>query len=290
MNKTIFCILVLFLTALFENCEENGIPDDGVKRVYFEDHKTLRQTIEYKNGKKNGHMKEFYRSGVLKAKQYYINDALDDTSAFYFDDGRLRSLQVYKNKLKHGCWKDYNKDGKLYSEVFFKNGLLDSTSSRYTYRTLKLLTRVTYKDGKKNGAEERYHPNGKPMSFVYYEAGMPCIGTREWKDDGKEVINDFSIVITERDELLLKNKFTYFIHPKNIQASDKAYIIAPPKNGRRIDAMQQLKRSNDAFLLEYSLPKGGYVMSKEYIAVFRKTAFGNTFIKVESLNVAINNY
>jgi hypothetical protein len=161
----------------------------------------------------------------------------------------------------------------------------------YTYRTGKVLTRITYSEGRKNGLEERYYANGKPMSRTYYDMGRPCAGTEEWYDNGEKVNNDFKVTITERDELLLKGKVTYLIHPENMKSSDRAYTILPPVQGnRRIEAFKSLDRVDGNFELEYMVAKGDYVMTKEYIAIFRETAMKNTFIKIQSINVAVNHY
>lgn len=277
------CLLV------FWRCVHADMAGTEKKIVYFDDGKTVRQTIGYKDGKRHGYTREFYRNGVLKARQFYVNDSLDDTSAIYYPDGKLQSLQVYKNKRKHGCWKEYNKEGKLYSEIFFKNGFLDSTSSNYTYRTGRLLTRVTYKRGRKNGLEERYYANGKPLSRMQYDDGRPCPGLKEWADNGKEIRNDFAVSVREKNELTLNGTVTYFLDPAGYRQSDEAYTILPPEPGKGVSSFKQLEHTATGYKLVYSIPKGDHILTKEYIAILRKTSMGNTFIKLVTLNVAIDN-
>jgi antitoxin component YwqK of YwqJK toxin-antitoxin module len=284
-------IIVYTLTAVvLSGCNYRDPSTPELKKVYFKDGKTLQQTVEYRNGKKNGYLTEFYKTGTLRAKQFYVNDSLNDSSFIYHPNGKLQSLHTYKNKLKHGCWKEYNKEGKLYSEIFLKNDKLDSTSTIFTYRTGKVLTRVTYKDGLKNGLEERYYANGKPRSKAVYDMGKPCLGVEEWFDNGKKVNNDFGIQVIERNELLLNNTVSYLIKPEGFRQDDDAYQILPPVKGKGIEAFRPLTKTKEGFLLKYEVVKGKHIMTKECLGIFRKTVMGNTLIKVHTINVAIDNY
>lgn len=271
-------------------CNSNETLSEGVKIVHFPGTEQVMQSISYHKGRRNGPFIEYYRNGHVKAKSSFVNDTLNDTSAIYFPDGRLQSLHVYKNKLKHGCWKEYNKDGKLVSEIFLKEGLLDSTSTVYTYRTGRVLTRITYSNGSKNGTEEHYYSNGKPRSKAWYEHGSACMGTEEWYDDGKKINNDFGIHIAERNETQLKNVLSYVVTLDNPKPDDVVYQVMTPMEGRKIGAVYPLKHNGNSFLLEFNVPKGGFVMEKVTLAAYRKTGMGNTYIKTTSFNASSNNF
>jgi len=282
----------IFLIVFFNSgcSDSNDKEKDGIKVVHFKGTEIIRQTIEYKNGKKNGFFTEFYRDGKIKAKQYFIDDQKDDTSKLFHENGQIRSLQIYKNKLKEGCWKEYNKKGKLYSEIYFKNDLLDSTSTIYTYNTGKILTQITYKNGLKNGIEKRYYNNGKARSIAYYDMGRACKGTEEWYETGEKVNNDFLINITEHNEVLMKNTLTFNVQLENPQKKDEVYQIVRKGEGRNIGAVFPLKKSNSIFTLTYTIPKNGFVMEEVTIAAYRQTKMGNTFIKTKSFNATSNNF
>ncbi len=272
------------------SCETNKNADSNERIVYFEDGKTIRQKINYKNGLKNGLAIEYFNNGAIKAKRYYLNDSLNDSSVVYFKDGRPKSLHFYKNKLKSGCWKEYNKEGKLFSEIYFKNGLLDSTSTVYTYRTGKVLTRMVYKDGYKNGLDERYYSNGKPKSKSYFHLGKPCYGTEEWQDNGKKINNDFKISIVENNEVSLKNKLSYIIKLENPHAKDEVYKIISPGKGNLVGDVFPLLKVNDHFILEFDVDKGGFVMETVDLVAYRETRYKNTYIKKISFNASTNNF
>lgn len=291
--KSHFTILSIccMLAVIFTQCQNSeDHPSDGIKTVHFPKSDVVKQTVEYKNGKKNGWLKEYYRNGVLKASQYYVNRTLDDTTRIYHTDGKLQIIRTYKNKLKHGCWRDYNKSGGLYSEVFFKNGFLDSVCSKYSYRSLHLLTRVNYKEGTKNGAEEKFYPDGKPQSKVYYDMGNLCKGGEEWYQNGEKINNDFKIYVSENDDVLLKNTLSYIVTLENPKPDDQVYQVVRPDSGNSVGAVFPLKKKDGRFMLEINVPPGGFVMEKITIAAYRKTPFKNTYIKTQSFNAASNNF
>lgn len=239
---------------------------------------------------KNGYLKEYYRDGVLKASQFYMNDTLDDTTRLYHPNGRLKTIQIFKNRLRHGCWRDYNREGGLYSELFFKNGFLDSVCSKYTYKSLRLLTRITYNQGVKNGPEEKFYASGKPQSRVYYNMGTVFGAAEEWEENGKKRNNDFAITVSENDEVLLTNTLSYNIYLENPQPDDKVYWVFGSDAEAHSGGGFPLKKAGNVFRLEMNVPKNGFVMERVTIAAHRRTAFNNTFVKTKSFNVASNNF
>ena len=288
ISAPIFCCFIVFLVTA--SCRQDPEKSGGEKIVYFEDGKTIRQKINYKNSFKNGPAFEYFENGRMKAKRFYINDTLNDSSLIYYKDGKIKSAQFYLNKLKHGCWREYNKEGHLYSEIYLKNGLLDSTSTEYTYRSGKVLTRVTYKDGLKNGLEEQYYSNGKPKSKAYYAYGLPCYGTEEWLDNGKQINNDFKINIQENDQVALQNKLSYLITLENPQKDDFVYRVLLAGEGHEVGSTYPILKTSRGFVLEFDVPKGGFVMETIVLAAYRSTGFKNTYIKKTSFNISKNSF
>lgn len=282
---------LIFLIALtFLSCNNSDEITEGLKTVHFKGTKIVMQTIEYKGGKKNGFFKEYYRNGILKAKQFYVNDTLNDTSFFYHKNGKLQSVQIYKDKLKDGCWRNYNDKGLLISEIFFKNNYFDSTCSEYSYRSAKLLKRIRYKVGVKHGVEETYYPSGELQSKVKYDKGMVMKGTEEYRKNGEKINNDFDINIIENDDVLLKGTLSYIIKLEGAKESDEVFYVYRPGAGEVVGDMAPIKKQGNVFVYEYQIPKGGFVMEKLTIAAYRTTGFGNVYVKTKSFNVASNNY
>lgn len=282
--------IVITLIYLATSCQQSDQVTEGLKIVHFPNSEKVMQSIEYKNGMKNGYMKEFYRDGSLKANIFFENDTLNDTTLMYHPNGKLMKLHVYKDKLKHGCWKEFNKEGLLYSELFFKNGLLDSTASRYTYKTRRLTTRINYKNGLKHGAEEHFYPSGKPKSIAYFKDGRECVGTKEWYENGKEINNDFEIYVVENDKVQIENTLTYYITIQNPKEDDKVFQLLGGGNDKEIGITYPINKVGNHYEFQYTIAKGGFVMDKVTIAVYRTTAFKNTIIKTKTFNVSSNNF
>lgn len=290
--KTKFYVLViyqLFLVICF-SCNNSDTPGDGVKTFHFPNSDDVEQTVEYKNGRKNGYLKEYYRDGTLKARQFYVNDTLDDSTLFFHSNGRLKFIQVFKNKLKTGCWRQYNKSGVMYSEMYFKNDLVDSTCSEYTYQTHQLISRVNFKSGTKDGADEQFYKNGRLKSREIYDRGKICKGTEEWLENGDKIDNDFKITITESDKVFLENTLVYKIELSNPNPDDRVYKVINPDSGNKIGDLAFLEKKGNVFILELIIPKGGFLMETIEIAAFKKTNFGNTFVKTKAFKVASNNF
>ncbi len=291
-----FLYLLLMLLCFFNylfvltSCTGKSEKDDGLHTSHFEGTEIVKQTIEYKNGKKNGFMKEYFKNGILKAKQFYRNDTLTDTSFFYYENGRLANYYIIKNNKSNGCWRKYNKSGMLYSEICFNNGLLQGRSTEYTYRSGRVLNRFNYEDGRKHGKQESFYSNGKPKSVTYFHYDAPCIGTEEWIDSGRKIENDFKISINESNQVLLKNTLTFIVKLQNPQPDDIVYETTLKDTGRVVNYIHRLTKVNDHFELEFNLPNGSFIMEKIKIAAYRKTGMGNTVIKTAFFNASANHF
>src|SRR6185436_14477254 len=82
---------LIFMTALASLLQSacNTEKPDGVQTVYFPQTEIIKQTVEYRDGKKNGWIKNFYPNGNLKAKQRVVNDTVVDTSFYYHENGNI---------------------------------------------------------------------------------------------------------------------------------------------------------------------------------------------------------
>jgi len=283
----------LLLLLVISSCSNEFDGQDGIKTVYFPNSEKIQQIVEYKDGKRIGELKEYYRDGTLKVRQYYKDDKLTDSAFFYHKNGKLQYFQYIKNSKKEGVWKKYNEQGKVYEEISFKNDMLDSTSTTYTYRTGKVLKRFNYNNGMKHGKQEEYYNNGNLKYICYYENNKPCKGTEEWRENGEKINNDFKISIKERNKILLENQLIYAITLENSQPDDEVYIISDKESDDCVMKLEKLIEDEDKneFLMVYKVyPGGGFVMKTVKIAAFRKTKMGNIIIKTASINIAANNF
>lgn len=282
--------LFLAIAIVLQSCSNKFDGKDGVKTVYFPNSEIVQQVVEYKDGKRIGELKEYYRNGKLKVRQYYKDDRLNDSAFFYHENGNIKYFQYLKDSKKEGTWKKYNEQGKVYEEISFKNDYLDGYTTTYTYRTGHVIQRLHYKDGMKEGKQELFYNNGKPKAILYYHYSKPCVGTEEWDEQGGKINNDFKISIREENKLLLENKLNFFIKLENTKENDEVYLIAEKDPEKMATTVYPLEKVGNEYLLTYNVPPGGFKMETVHIGAFRKTALGNTYIKTKAITVSANNF
>lgn len=290
MRKSIYFFLLPAVITVSVSCSDKFDGKDGVKTVMFPHSDKVHQTVEYKNGMMNGTLKEYYENGNLKTIQHFKDDKNVDSAIYYHPNGKLKGIQIQENGFKAGCWKKFNESGKLYSEMCFTDGKLNGTVKTYSYKSLNLIECFNYKDGSKEGKQEIFYNSGKPKSVTYYYWDLPGLGTEEWLENGDPVNNDFEIHVSEKNKVKLENKLYFYVTLKDPQPDDEVWKIADKNEGNKITQEQKLEKEGDTFKLQFSVYNGGFIMEKVKIAAYRKTRFGNTFIKTYSFNASVNNY
>lgn len=285
--KGAFSFLFLFT---FLSCSNEFDGSDGIKTVYFPNSEIVKQIVEYKDGKRIGVLKEYYKNGNLRVKQNYKNDTLNDSAFFYHENGKLQYLQILKDFKKEGTWQKFNEQGNVYEEMNFKDDLLHGEVITYTYRSGRLLKRLNYRNGQQEGKQEYFYNNGKQKTITYYHDGNQSIGTEEWTDRGEKIDNDFKINVVERNRLLLENKLSYYITLENPQEDDEVYVMASKDSENFPVKVYPLKRVKDEFVLEYKVNLGGFIMETVKIGAYRKSKMGNLILKTTSITVSANNY
>jgi antitoxin component YwqK of YwqJK toxin-antitoxin module len=282
---------IILISIFYFSCTTPFNNDNnGTKIIHYPNSDKVCQKIEYKNGKKNGLFLEYYRNGNLKYKKKYLNDSLTDTACFYLKNGNISQLQILKNGLKIGCWKKFNDKGQMYSELNFNDDELNGPSNTYTYRTLKPLSLLNFKDGKFHGEQKKFHSNGKLKSICFFDEGVACLGTREWYENGEEIKQDVVINIQEKNTLSLNNELSYLISCSNPKNDDIIYLCGDKDKGINVNIAARVEKNDNSFEYKIIIPKRGYVLEKLKFALFRKTAMNNTFIKIFYINAAANNY
>ncbi len=93
----------------------------GQWKYYFINRKPL--SIEnYKDGKLDGILKNFYSNGNLTNEVTYINGIKNGISKTYAEDGKLIEKVTYKNGILNGYAEFYDLKGKLLEKGTFING------------------------------------------------------------------------------------------------------------------------------------------------------------------------
>ena len=159
MKRVTVCLLLVLLTTSYvyaESIRKKIVNPDGTEMfVFYSDGKEVaKQTLDEDEnivrtiGKiPDGTVKEYYKSGKLKAEWNYKIGKLDGMCKVYFENGNLMSKNSYKDDKRDGITKSYYRGLRLkYRYEYYKNGQL-----AYEWK---------YKDGKREGMTKAYFQNG----------------------------------------------------------------------------------------------------------------------------------
>jgi antitoxin component YwqK of YwqJK toxin-antitoxin module len=141
----------------------------------------------YKNGIKDGMQKEYYAYGNLRSELFFINGMKEGIEKIYYQDfrpARLWREETYKNGVRDGMCKEYNAGGILYRESFFINGKQEGIEKIYYPDGKKLSAERHFKNGKREGAEKWYFGNGKVKVELIYNDGNMEVG-RDYYSSGR---------------------------------------------------------------------------------------------------------
>ena len=289
-DSFVFRILLFILFIALISCSSKFDGKNGTSIIYFEGSDKVHQVIEYKNGKKNGRLIEYYPNGNYHVRQFFVNDTLTDSSFVYYENGRIANFQFGKNHKREGCWKNFNKSGKVVLEINYKNNLLNGPMISYSYSTGKVLERLNYVDNVKDGKQQSFYENGKCKYVAYYNHGRPDWGTEEWYDNGEKVNNDFKLTIYEKNNVLMENKLYYIVKPENSCPDDYVCLLSNKGDTNHVNIASTLVKEKGQYVYEIVLLKGMFIMETLKFGVFRKTKMGNVFIKTATINASMNNY
>jgi len=167
----------------------NGTPE-GIYREYSPDGQithslvydmgtVIGDGIVKEDGSRDGHWKDLYEDGKIKAEGEYKDGKQVGEWKFYYPDGKLEQVGKFNTVGKfHGTWKWYYESGQLMREEEFDNGFKDGMHTEYAedgkiveegeyvkdqedgpwFTTIgEFLERGTYRDGLKNGKWVSYH-------------------------------------------------------------------------------------------------------------------------------------
>ena len=137
---------------------EGIIKEDGVKQGHWKEFYTdgtLKAEGDYKDDKKTGEWKYFYPDGILEqAGKYTSSGKFTGKWKWFFQSGQLMLEEEYLNGMKDGTHIEYNESGKIVEEGDFVKDLEDGAWFSYSGDYLE---RGTYRDGLRNGKWVSYN-------------------------------------------------------------------------------------------------------------------------------------
>lgn len=130
---------------------------DGIRRVYYEDGKSLRFKGRMKAGTRKGPWIFYREDGSVRSIVQYENDSINGPTLYYDEQELKVSETMFVNGIKDGYHNEFYDDGSVALSGFFKAGKQDSIWTEY----------IGYQ---RKGFEKRYS-NGQlhGQSIYYYD-------------------------------------------------------------------------------------------------------------------------
>ena len=117
----VFCFPFVFTNFLFgENLE--------VQREYWKKYilwgtGNLKKETLYKNGKKEGPTKYWYKSGKIKGERHFKNGKEDGLLKWWYESGKKMAIEHYKDGEKDGLATWWYENGKKMKDEHYKVGI-----------------------------------------------------------------------------------------------------------------------------------------------------------------------
>jgi len=140
-------------------------------------------------GNKNGVIKNYSPSGILKSESFYKNGIFTSLKNYNADGvviseykkkkkvlkfvmtylhGGKHTTGQYLDNLRSGTWNYYDAYGNLITTENYSKGEIVGTVKRH-YRSGQVYSTTEYEDGMKNGLSITYFPNGQMSNQGYYK-------------------------------------------------------------------------------------------------------------------------
>lgn len=181
--------------------------------------------IHYLNGKKNGYYIKYYEKpeiykGNIKSKELYLNDKIESTANYYFEDGKLKERANYSDNKREGYSYEYAEDGRLITIYNYRKGTIKERTriNRYNSERLKvglwqefydgyrLKEESHYKNGLLDGYYKEYDVNGKLSLTLLYRDGVLVETVDEEDIESQEQIEYFSDGTVKKTGYFIENK------------------------------------------------------------------------------------
>ena len=155
--------------GIWKKYDTSGVVIEG---VVYQLGVVVGEGIINEKGIKQGHWKEYYKEGVLRAEGDYKDGARVGSWKFFHPNGKTEQLGKYRKGGKpHGLWIWYYESGAVRREENFINGKEDGEMIQYSEEG-KVLEKGEYVDGLKEGDWELntgdYIEKGKYIEGLMY--------------------------------------------------------------------------------------------------------------------------
>ena len=158
----------------------------------------LKSQISIVNGKQDSIGLEYYESGCIQSKMYYLSGKLDGEITYYFDSTNNKAQQelfkegirngksiefennttndtliytTFKNNKLDGIKKEFYPNNKIWRIIEYKNGIQNGTQKKYSLEG-KIEMEISFKNGKKDGVWHYYFDSGLEAKLENWSEGL----------------------------------------------------------------------------------------------------------------------
>lgn len=138
---------------------------------------------QFKEGKPNGEVKQWYDNGELESEVHYENGIRAGKETQYYPTGGKKTELNYVNDLPEGTVTEWYEDGQKQSEGTFKEGAPVGEHS-WWYRNGQLDQQIPYANGLANGKVRHWYESGQLNLETDFVDGLKNGNIKEWYDNG----------------------------------------------------------------------------------------------------------
>ena len=172
---------------------------DGVWKGVFEESKRPRYEGTFEHGVEVGTFKYFddTKAQSLIGTRVFSENGKVAYTTFFDQKGNKVSEGKTVNRLKEGVWKFYHKASpQLMKEEFYKNGKLEGIQKIY-FPNGAIAEETTYKKGLREGIYKVYAPNGNVVEESTFKNNQ-YDGLAIFRDAGGQIISKGNFVKNEK--------------------------------------------------------------------------------------------
>jgi antitoxin component YwqK of YwqJK toxin-antitoxin module len=115
----------------------------------------------------SGDYKEYYDNGQVRQEMTVLNGRIDGKVNLWFRSGNLKETRIFKDGYRNGLWVSFNEAGGKTGEASYKDDLKDGTWKIWDDAGV-LRYDMFYRKGQKSGLWIMYDSNGLKTSEKNY--------------------------------------------------------------------------------------------------------------------------
>lgn len=183
-KNTLYFVLFVFLTIFSNSCNKNNnskktlVENQSTTKITIPDINLNKGEVRYDNMTStftrndrpfSGYMISLYENGTLKEKIGIFNGKKQNTSSYWFSNGKLKQIATYDKGKLHGEKKLWSNDS-IYTVIAYLNYYSGKAhgEQKQWYKTGELYKKLNLNKGKEEGIQQAFRKNGD--LYANYEA------------------------------------------------------------------------------------------------------------------------